>query len=79
MRRRDYSSITGAVRSREDVTRVLEQICEYYAKTEPSSPVPLLLQRARRLVNLNFVDLLTDLSPDGLSQLKLIAGLKDPE
>jgi type VI secretion system protein ImpA len=71
--------ISGAIRSREDVTRVLDQICEFFARTEPSSPVPLLLQRARRLVNLNFVELLNDLSPDGLSQLKVIAGLKDPE
>src|SRR5262249_54980642 len=30
--------ISGAIRSRQDVIQVLERICDYYARTEPSSP-----------------------------------------
>ena len=48
---------------------MIDEICSYYAQYEPSSPVPLLLQRARRLVNKSFVEILEDLAPDGLNQL----------
>ena len=68
--------ISGSVRSRQDVIRVLEQICDFYRRTEPSSPVPLILQRARRLVDMDFVQLLTDLAPESLSQINVIAGIR---
>ena len=36
------------VRSRDDVIRLIDKICDYYRDYEPSSPVPLLLKRAKR-------------------------------
>jgi type VI secretion system protein ImpA len=73
------AGISGEIRSREDALRVLDQVSEFFRRTEPSSPVPLLLKRARRLVNLNFVELLNDLSPDSLAQIRTIAGLSEGE
>ncbi len=73
------AAISGEIRSREDVTRVIDQICDFFKRTEPSSPVPHLLQRARRLVNLDFVELLNDLAPDSLAQFKSIAGIRDAD
>lgn len=73
------SAISGNVRSTQDVVRVLDQICEFYRRTEPSSPVPLILQRARRLVNMDFVQLLSDLAPDSLTQINVIAGIRPGE
>jgi type VI secretion system protein ImpA len=64
----------GPVRSREDVIRVLESVCEYYGRHEPSSPVPILLNRAKRLVSKDFTEILRDLAPDGVSQLEMIRG-----
>ena len=72
----DGPGISGSVRSRQDVIRVLEQICDFYRRTEPSSPVPLILQRARRLVDMDFVQLLTDLAPDSLNQINVITGVR---
>jgi len=68
------SSIHGEICSREDVTRMLENICQYYARWEPSSPVPLLLRRAKRLVPKDFFEIMEDLAPDGLSQIMRISG-----
>jgi type VI secretion system protein ImpA len=68
--------ISGSVRSRQDVIRVLDQVCDFYKRTEPSSPVPLILQRARRLVDMDFVQLLTDLAPESLNQINMIAGIR---
>jgi type VI secretion system protein ImpA len=67
--------IRGAVRSHSDVKMLLGKICEFYQREEPSSPVPLLLRRAERLVGKSFIDIVKDLSPDALSQLKMVAGV----
>ena len=69
-------SFPGAIRSHDDVLLALDRICQYYERTEPSSPVPLLLQRAKRLVSRSFVEILTDLSPDSMAQFKVIAGIQ---
>lgn len=65
----------AGVASRADVVRMLDLLCTYYVDHEPASPVPLLLQRARRLVDKNFVELLQDLAPDGLGQLSKASGV----
>ena len=69
--------LTGDITSREDVIRILDGLCEYYKRHEPSSPVPLLLQRARRLVSKDFMEILRDLVPEGIAQAELICGSKD--
>ncbi len=55
---------------------MLDKLCAYYAQHEPSSPVPLLLQRAARLVDKSFTELLQDLAPEGLGQLAQISGVR---
>jgi type VI secretion system protein ImpA len=69
------SAMSGPIQSREDIIRVLDQCCDWYARNEPSSPVPLLLQRAKRLVSKNFLELVQDLSPSGVTEVTTIAGL----
>jgi type VI secretion system protein ImpA len=65
----------GEIRSREDVIRTLDMICQWFENNEPSSPVPLLLQRAKRLVSKSFLDVLRDVAPDGIKQAQVIGGL----
>lgn len=60
----------GEVSSRADVVAALDRIIRYYSNSEPSSPVPLLLERAKKLVPLNFLDIMRELSPDAASQLE---------
>lgn len=67
----------GRISNPQDVLRRLDELCEYYARNEPSSPVPLLLRRAQRLVGLNFLDLLKDLAPGGISELRTISGSEE--
>ena len=38
---------SGEIANREDVLRQLDRLLEYYVRHEPSSPVPVLLKRAR--------------------------------
>ena len=69
--------VSGAIQTRDDVTRMIDKICEYYARNEPSSPVPILLQRARRLVAADFVTIMKDMASDGMNQVRTIGGLED--
>jgi len=64
----------SAITSRDDVVRMLDRICDYYARNEPSSPVPLLLRRARRLVTKDFLGIVQDLAPDAVAQIEAIRG-----
>ena len=67
--------MTGQINSQEDVIRVLDMACEYFKQHEPSSPVPLLLQRAKRLVAKDFMEILRDLTPAGVTQAEEISGV----
>jgi len=67
--------ISGDIGRREDVIMLLERICAYYARVEPSSPVPLLLQRAKRLATMDFLEIVRDLADQGLPQVGNVAGI----
>ena len=63
-------SDTGTITKREDVVRMLDRICAYYKTNEPASPVPLLLRRARKMVDQNFIEILEDVAPESVEQLR---------
>lgn len=63
-----------AIDSRHDVSAALDRLCEYFAEHEPSSPIPLLLGRAKRLVPMGFLEILQELGPDFLSQAQRLQG-----
>lgn len=64
----------GEISSREEVLQAIDRIQDYYRQHEPSSPVPLLLQRARRLANMNFVDIVQDIAGDAVQNMKVLLG-----
>ncbi|MBC8750276.1 MULTISPECIES: type VI secretion system protein TssA [Paraburkholderia] len=68
---------SGDITDRQDVIRMIDKICAYYEHHEPSSPVPLLLQRARRLVDKNFMEILQDLAPEGVRQARQAGGIEN--
>lgn len=65
------------IESRKDVIRALDAICSYYARKEPGSPVPLLLARAKSWVDMAFLDIMTDLSPDSLDKLREVLSIRE--
>jgi type VI secretion system protein ImpA len=69
-------ALSGDIRSRRDVAIMLDKMCEYLQRSEPANPAPLLLQRAKRLLEMNFMDIIKDMLPDGVSQVENLAGIK---
>jgi len=70
-------SSDGVVRSREDAIRALDAVAEFFRRTEPSSPIPLFLSRAKRLVSKDFLEVLADIAPEAVAQARAAGGLKD--
>lgn len=66
--------VSGEIANRDDVLKSLERILIYYARHEPSSPLPVLLNRARSLVNADFATIVRNLIPDGMSQFENLRG-----
>lgn len=69
----------GPITSRQDIHRMLDVICDYYAENEPASPVPLLLRRAGRLVEKNFMEILEDMAPDSVKKIQSLVGVTEEE
>jgi len=67
---------TTGIQTREDVISEINEICKYFEHYEPSSPVPFLLQRAKKLLSMNFMEILQDLTPDAVSQAEKICGVQ---
>ena len=65
---------TGDIATRDDVLRSLDKILAYYTRHEPSSPLPVLLNRAKHLVHADFAAIVRNLIPDGMSQFENLRG-----
>ena len=68
------TGVGGEIRNRDDAVRVLDLVCQYLERHEPSNPAPLFIRRAQRLMKKNFVEIMKDLVPDSLKQLDQLAG-----
>jgi type VI secretion system protein ImpA len=60
--------------AREDALYALELAAAYFRANEPTSPLPLLIERARRLADLPFLEILREIAPDGLPQAQIVTG-----
>jgi type VI secretion system protein ImpA len=78
-RRGGGRSLTGSIESRNDALRAIDMVCEYLERTEPTNPAQLLLRRARKLVNKNFVELVRELAPESLNEVARVMGISAEE
>lgn len=69
----------GAINSPTDVQNALDRIIGYYERAEPSSPLPILLLRAKKLVGADFMTIVRDMAPDGVDRVNLIGGMEDDD
>lgn len=73
------AGLSGGIESRSDALRAIDMVCEYLERTEPTNPAQLLLRRARRLVNKNFVELVRELAPESLNEVARVMGISAEE
>ena len=73
------SGLSGRISSRAEVERALDMIIAFYETNEPSSPMPHLARRLRKMVPMNFVELMEEIAPSGLKEFRDLAGTEDKE
>nr|VFJ62716.1 MAG: type VI secretion system protein ImpA [Candidatus Kentron sp. DK] len=73
------SGAGGRINGTEDVIIALDRIIDYYRNNEPSSPVPLLMERAKTWVHSGFMEILEDIAPNGVDQARVVTGYRDSE
>ncbi len=66
----DGQTLISTINSTNDAVNMLKKVCEYFEKNEPSSPVPLLIKRAIKLVSMSFNDIIEDVCPEALRQIE---------
>ena len=57
----------------------LDAVAQFFRQNEPSSPIPLFLERAKRLVSKDFLEVLADIAPEAIPQARAAGGLKQGE
>lgn len=62
--------------NRSEALMLLKKGCEYFRAAEPSSPVSFLVERALRMADMNFMDLLAEIDPSGVERGRDILGVK---
>ena len=71
------AALPGRVTSRADVEKLLGLIIDYYDRTEPSSPIPHMAARMKKMVQMNFMQLMEELAPSGIKEFKTVAGVAE--
>ena len=65
--------------TREDVVKLLGKIILFYNKNEPTSPVPIMLERAQRVATMNFKEIVNEFNLTGTPSIKEVMGWRDEE
>lgn len=64
------------VKNRNDALLLLKKSAEYFQVAEPTSPVPFLINRALKMANMNFMDLLGEIDQNALDRGREQFGVK---
>ncbi len=70
-----YANISMVkITNRKEVEVLLEKVCVYFATYEPSHPAPLFIKRAQRTLDMNFYEIMQDISPQSLDEVDNLFG-----
>ena len=69
----------GSVDSAQDARNALDRVIDYFQRYEPSSPVPIILERAKRLVGADFMTIMKDMAPAGVDSVMMIGGISEDD
>jgi type VI secretion system protein ImpA len=78
-RRMGGGGMPGSVDSAQDARNALDRVIDYFQRYEPSSPVPIILERAKRLVGADFMTIMKDMAPAGVDSVMMIGGISEDD
>jgi type VI secretion system protein ImpA len=66
----------GEIATRQDALQMLDRVIHYLEKAEPGNPAPLLIERAKKLIGVSFLDIIANLAPDAMSTIEHVTGAR---
>jgi len=66
---------SGGLASRADAVRILQQVATFLRKAEPSSPAPMFVDRAIKLLQMDFNAIVKELMPDSKDRIEMLGGI----
>lgn len=64
----------GEIRTRQDVLQTLDRVIRYLEQAEPGNPAPLLIARAKQLIGVSFLEIISNLAPNALEAIEVVTG-----
>ncbi|MFS2222870.1 type VI secretion system protein TssA [Pantoea sp. B65] len=65
---------SAVLQSRGDALLMLDKVKQFFAENEPGHPAPLMIERVQRVIGLDFMEMMRELAPEGVTQLENILG-----
>lgn len=72
-------AFSGPVATREQALAQLDAVKAFFQATEPSSPIPMLIDRVKRLAGMDFLQLIENLAPGGSSEAVAVLQPVNPD
>jgi type VI secretion system protein ImpA len=73
------AAMRGEIQSRQDALQMLDRVIRFLEQTEPGNPAPLLIERAKKLIGVSFLEIMANLAPGALDTIETVTGKRPSE
>ncbi|MFH0132446.1 type VI secretion system protein TssA [Variovorax sp. VaC1] len=70
---------SGEIQSRQDAVQMLDRVIRYLEQSEPGNPAPLLIERAKKLIGVSFLEIMANLAPNAMDTIETVTGRRPSE
>ncbi len=68
------AALRGEISTRQDALRMLDRVISYLIQAEPGNPAPLLIERAKKLIGVDFFEIMANLAPNAMDTIETVTG-----
>jgi type VI secretion system protein ImpA len=69
----------GEIQTRQDALQMLDRVIRFLEQTEPGNPAPLLIDRAKKLIGVSFLEIMANLAPNAMDTIENVTGKRPSE
>jgi type VI secretion system protein ImpA len=69
----------GEILNRQDALQTLDRVIRFLEQTEPGNPAPLLIDRAKKLIGVSFLEIMANLAPNAMDTIETVTGRRPSE
>lgn len=73
------AAMRGEIQNRQDAVQMLDRVIRYLEQAEPGNPAPLLIERAKKLIGVSFLEIMANLAPNAMDTIETVTGRRPSE